>query len=183
MERPFATPGEFDVHVHARMHKDGTPMPLPLIMLGLAGESGEAIELAEELGTSLPKEWARIKGELLLELGDVLWYATGALLATGSSLEKSAQLDTGMVPMRSLAVEVGAVCDMVKKDAWHGKPLDLAKFHVGIYRVILCLEDLSEGIAEFGLGTVSQMNIEKLNKRYPLELGGFKEGGGIRGSN
>jgi hypothetical protein len=176
------TPADFDTHVHARMYKDGTPMPLALIMLGLAGETGEALEIVHAILASKRGEWPRLQRELILELGDVLWYATGALLATGTSLDKMGHMDTGNVPMRALEVEVGAVCEMVKKHEWHGKTLDIAKFHLGLYRVIMCLEDYATQAA-VDLTVVAAANIEKLNKRYPLELGGFKEGGGIRGTN
>lgn len=177
-----ATPAEFDHHVHARIHKNGTPMPLALIMLGLAGESGETLEIVHSTSSSKRSDWAELRNELILELGDVLWYATGALLATGSSLDKMGHMDTGDRPMLPLSVEVGAVCDMVKKHEWHGKTLDIAKFHLGLYRVIMCLEDFATQ-AGTDLSVVAYANIEKLNKRYPLELGGFKEGGGIRGGN
>lgn len=144
---------EFDAHVHARMNKNGTPMPLALICLGISGESGEVLEIIEEV---LP----------LIDHDEV-------------KLLQEARTNLEPGPRRPLAVLVGAFCDMVKKQEWHGKTFPSLALRDALIAVFVELGMLAWDNRLY-MDTVMQANIDKLNKRYPLDKGGFVEGGGVR---
>jgi NTP pyrophosphatase (non-canonical NTP hydrolase) len=176
---------EFDAHVHARMNKNGTPMPLALICLGISGESGEVLEIIEEVLPLIDHDEVKLLQEartnLELELGNTLWYVVGAMQTLGTNfsdeMERVGHLEPG--PRRPLAVLVGAFCDMVKKQEWHGKTFPSLALRDALIAVFVELGMLAWDNRLY-MDTVMQANIDKLNKRYPLDKGGFVEGGGVR---
>lgn len=175
----------FDTHVVARMHKHGTPMPLALICLGISGEAGEVLEIIEEVMPSIDPDEVTLlsaaRENLKLELGDTLWYVVGALNSLGTSLydemARVGHLDPG--PRRPLAVLAGAFCDMVKKQDWHGKFVEPVVLKNALVSITVELGFIAWDNDLF-MTDVMQANVDKLNKRYPLDKGGFVEGGGIR---
>lgn len=181
----------WDDHVRNRSHKKGVRMPLELVLLGLSGETGELCEKLLAYDEAIEAPHSEERDELLrtlstdinLEAGDVLWYATAALHTTGLTVEdisfEAAMLMLSREKDPELTVTVGAVCDLVKKDLWHGKPYTQDAF---VQALIQVLNSLSVIIGDFNLSLsdIAEANIEKLNKRYPLEAGGFVEGGGVR---
>lgn len=72
--------------------------------------------------------------------------------------------------------EVGEVCDMVKKDLFHGVPMDPDKMLKELGDVLYYLARTAD-YYDFTLEEVARVNNIKLAKRYPK---GFVEGGGIR---
>lgn len=171
---------EFDHHVKARMHKDGRPMPLEFICLGLAGEAGEVLEAQDVLEFVASEFEEDARHALKLELGDVLWYAVAALHSLGTSLEAQMEMRGSEEPVRrDLAVSVGKFCDMVKKAAWHGKSYEAQQLIDAAFDITVQIAWVAWA-HNIQLSDVMSANIDKLNKRYPLDKGGFVEGGGIR---
>lgn len=81
-----------------------------------------------------------------------------------------------LVQALGLNGEAGEVADLIKKWAWHGKPLDSERIKDELGD---CLWYLSDIASAFGLNLddVAQHNIDKLMKRYPH---GFTPDGGQR---
>lgn len=65
-----------------------------------------------------------------------------------------------------LAGESGEVVDLIKKIIYHGKPLDKAKIMLEMGDVLWYLSNLANAL-EVSLSTVAQMNLTKLQMRYP----------------
>lgn len=101
-------------------------------------------------------------------------YATAAArTAHAPGLDESQRL---LVQTLGLCGEAGEVADLVKKDAWHGKPLTNERLADELGDVLWYLADIarSRGIP---LEDVAYGNIAKLRARYPH---GFVVGGGER---
>lgn len=81
-----------------------------------------------------------------------------------------------MVQALGLAGEAGEVGQLVKKWAWHGKPLDVEKMKDELSDVLWYVADLASAL-HLNLDEVASHNVEKLRKRYP---NGFTPDGGIR---
>lgn len=75
-----------------------------------------------------------------------------------------------------LTGEAGEVAELVKKYLYHGKSLDLESLKKEVGDVLWYLNLLCQ-TAGFSLESAAELNIEKLNARYPT---GFVNGGGIR---
>ena len=75
-----------------------------------------------------------------------------------------------------LCGEAGEVANLVKKEAWHGKPMDLEKLTSELGDVLWYVADLA---SHYGLSleTIAAGNVDKLRARYPE---GFVLGGGKR---
>lgn len=75
-----------------------------------------------------------------------------------------------------IAGETGEVLELIKKDSFHGKPLDKDNLKKEIGDVLYYVARLAD---EYGLQLedIMDANIRKLQERYP---DGFKQGGGIR---
>jgi NTP pyrophosphatase (non-canonical NTP hydrolase) len=75
--------------------------------------------------------------------------------------------------------EAGEYSEIIKKDAFHGKVMNLddVRKELGdvLYYVAMAAANLG-----IDLGDIAQANVDKLRKRYP---NGFKKGGGIRHAN
>ena len=84
------------VHAHR-------PDPLTYAMLGIGGESGEAVDAYKKAlrGTEPSNvKFTPNRGIILLELGDLLWYITRAANELGSSLEDVARLNMRKMELR-----------------------------------------------------------------------------------
>lgn len=81
-----------------------------------------------------------------------------------------------LVQTLGLCGEAGEVADMVKKAAWHGKPLDLTKLQSELGDVLWYVADLATACG-LSLEEIAAGNVAKLERRYPH---GFTIGGGIR---
>jgi len=145
--------------IERRRYKDGEPMPEPLLRLGLIGELGEVCDLVKKVewhGKTLDRE------ELILELGDVCWYAVALALDHKESVSK---------PHRS----------PYKTKLW-ADVVDLSDYVCIRYygpSTATLFAKVSDIAAHVGatLDDVLEANMAKLAKRYP---NGFVEGGGIR---
>lgn len=160
----------FSAHVHARMYKDGTPMPFGFLVLGLVGEGGE---LVDELARG-PADYDENKVSVINEMGDVLWYLEGIIQNKfpGRRTTDLVRVDDG----KNVFHHYCKVAELAKKDAWHGKPAPQPEL---IHHLGAILREL-ESVASFWSFTIEdamRANIIKLKKRYPM---GFVEGGGVR---
>lgn len=156
---------KFEEHVEYRMSKDGRPMPLPFIILGIVGEMGELVE-------TLERHEKFTRADVLSEMGDVLWYFQAACLDQGIPLHGMIAVDHG----DSLPVILGRIAEAGKKLAWHGKtywPHQIA----ALLAPLLAHLQLMSTVSGVPFGEAMEANVEKLEKRYPR---GFVEGGGIR---
>lgn len=81
-----------------------------------------------------------------------------------------------LVMALGLCGEAGEVADMVKKAAWHGKPLDPSAMQQELGDVLWYLAELATTLG-FSLDAIAAVNLEKLQRRYP---DGFRVGGGVR---
>lgn len=81
-----------------------------------------------------------------------------------------------LVQCLGLCGETGELADLIKKAAWHGKPLSAERFLDEAGDVLWYLADLS---THYGvrLEDAAAGNIQKLATRYP---DGFVLGGGVR---
>lgn len=81
-----------------------------------------------------------------------------------------------MVQALGLAGEAAEVGQIVKKWAWHGKPLDVEKIKDELSDCLWYLADLASAI-NLNLDDIARHNVDKLLARYPQ---GFTPDGGIR---
>lgn len=81
-----------------------------------------------------------------------------------------------MVQTLGLCGEAGEVAELVKKAAWHGKPVSLEKMADELGDVLWYVADLASHYG-LSLSEIAAGNIEKLRQRYPE---GFTVGGGVR---
>lgn len=75
-----------------------------------------------------------------------------------------------------LTGEAGEVVDIIKKEKWHGRPMDKVEMLKELGDVAWYLSALAQAYG-FSLEEVLAANVDKLEARYP---GGFVEGGGRR---
>ncbi|HVY73146.1 MAG TPA: nucleoside triphosphate pyrophosphohydrolase family protein [Candidatus Paceibacterota bacterium] len=87
----------------AKFAQDDMQYKLMLLSMGLAGESGEAIDKIKKLiDYDDGSEFAEEKKKLLVsELGDVLWYLTQLAVHLGSSLEDVAKANIAKLADRA----------------------------------------------------------------------------------
>lgn len=155
------TPTEYRDRNNARARGTNPTLPpemsrLALYALGIAGETGELIA-ADKSGN--PEE-------VLLELGDLLWYVDR--LCQAADLDLLNVWDwrptwTALAPPH-VAVAAGVIADLVKKFLFHQRPLagltlELRWLAAGMQRTA----------ASYGLGLEAIMaaNTAKLDARHP----------------
>lgn len=155
-----------DIHAEYRdfvafmMKKDGVPMPIEFICLGLVGELGELIhELNAQDIVKVEKE-----------LGDFIWYLTALRLSVGVFPLSGA---TGELALSEITARI---CELVKKHAWHGAPLAALEVSDLIATAWRGLDEMAERL-ELPIEQIKKTNMDKLKARYP---GGFTTGGGVR---
>lgn len=99
--------------------------------------------------------------------------AAAARTAHAPGLDESQRL---LVQTLGLCGEAGEVADLVKKDAWHGKPLSDDVLAEELGDVLWYLADIARARG-LSLTAIAEGNIAKLARRYPR---GFERGGGVR---
>lgn len=128
--------------------------------MGLCTEVGELFEVESEQ-------------HLIEEVGDVFWYLALAHDALGLDFERDEieiDLDTwnprGESPIESLSIYTTDLLDMVKKQVFYGRPIDLQKAELTLFtlkavlKAALIMEDIDPK-------AVLQANVNKLTTRYP----------------
>jgi len=128
--------------------------------MGLCTEVGELFEVESEQ-------------HLIEEVGDVYWYLALAHDALGLDFERyeiEIDLDTwnprGESPIESLSIYTTDLLDMVKKQVFYGRTIDLQKAELTLFtlkavlKAALIMEDIDPK-------AVLQANINKLTTRYP----------------
>ncbi len=161
-----------DYQIKARMTATyRTPLMYPA--LGLSGESGELIE---KIGDG------SLHVDIQGEIGDVLWYMSNVAYDAGLTLAECAdlagpnvlgsfdELKDGHYPewIESLSVQVGRVCEVVKKtdrdDAGVLTEARQVKIKDALGEVLYLLQDMA---VESGatLAMVAQANLNKLASR------------------
>lgn len=162
----------FHRHVQMRMHKDGTPMPFPFIVLGIVGEFAEAMDEAK---SDLHRD------ALISEVGDSLWYVEATFQvkwgAPPEGFPSGISCLDRIADGKGLLHHLGAIAEMAKKEAWHGKPAPLTKLAYHLGAVVMELDQIAR-VFDFTLEDAMRQNIIKLEARYPMGI--FVEGGGIR---
>jgi NTP pyrophosphatase (non-canonical NTP hydrolase) len=81
-----------------------------------------------------------------------------------------------MVQALGLAGEAAEVGQLIKKWAWHGKPLDAEKIKDELSDTLWYIADLASAL-NLNLDEIAAHNVNKLLKRYPS---GFTADGGQR---
>ncbi len=155
--------------------KDGKQMPLELVVLGVCGEGAELIDAMSDDNY-----------QVLMEAGDLLWYVRTCCRRLHISFPRlfmlAQQTYTSDCGTQNEEADVmlqmtGRFADVVKKHAWHGKPVNKAAW-IGLLLPIVCrtlaISDASGGWTH---ERIFKANHDKLRARYPK---GFVEGGGVR---
>ncbi len=97
-----------------------------------------------------------------------------------SSLRTSAspfpERERPLVQCLGLCGEAGEVADLIKKAAWHGKPMDIKQLASEMGDTLWYLSDLASHYG-LSLSKIAEENVQKLKRRYP---DGFVLGGGVR---
>lgn len=131
--------------------------------MGLVTETGELYELESEQHE-------------LEELGDICWYLALAYDVLGLDWdadkiveEGSEVLLRGGNPLESLTIYSSELLDMVKKQIFYGKPLNIEAAVSAVSNMKLALiigTDMNDG-SPYYFDEVVDANIKKLQKRYP----------------
>ena len=152
-------------------HKD----KLLTAALGLAGESGECLELINDCvwnNNSLQKD------KLIDELGDVLWYFMFALNSLERRMADVTNFDYEYYHVATysqeflvqkvikLQIHSAKFADLVKKEVYHTKAYPVAKFLDKLHLIITTVNHICSCM-ELSVGKVIRLNIKKLESRYP----------------
>ena len=143
--------------------------------LGLAGESGEVVEVVRD--HLCHHHWLD-RTQISKELGDIFWY----LAISSSSLdidldtifqtnitELSSDLNSTQLLLNGalgLAIKSGEIIDAVKKHLFQGHSLDKDYIAARLCDVYNYLH-VSASALEIDVDTILQMNVDKLKARYP----------------
>lgn len=149
--------------------------------LGLAGESGECLELVNDYvwnNNDLQKD------KLIDELGDVLWYFMFALNSLERRMADVTNFDYEYYHVSTYAqqylsfeefltqqtielqIQSSKFADLVKKEVYHTKAYPVAKFLEKLHLIINTINHIC-GCLELSVGKVIRLNIKKLESRYP----------------
>jgi len=151
---------------------DGQFIPATVSMLGLCGEAAEVLVAHFDFANT-----GESRQNLLLELGDVVWYVTALAIAFGTP---SSRLRTNAVATyfgaeaccHSLVTLAGSLADLWKKDIWHGRQMSSEAADLKLGAILSCVEGAAVALGS-SLDEVIEMNIQKLRKRWPA---GFRQG-------
>jgi NTP pyrophosphatase (non-canonical NTP hydrolase) len=155
--------------------KDGVKMPFELCVLGIVGETAELAEAMDE-GND----------KVLLEAGDALWYVRACCKRLHISYDRLLDVALEDGPERvwgsdeegaQLLQLVGRFSDVVKKHAWHGKPVHKSAWVSLLAPLVSRVYSIADEFGGWDEGQIYEANIAKLAARYP---NGFVEGGGVR---
>lgn len=128
--------------------------------MGLCTEVGELFELESE-------------EHMVEEIGDVFWYLALAHDALGLDFDTSEiEYDftdwepRGETPLDTFTIYSTELLDMVKKQVFYGREIDVKKAELTLFtlKMALCFGLESEG---FKVADVLQANVNKLTTRYP----------------
>lgn len=96
----FPNPGPID-QIKIKEYRERAPFQLIHGILGIAGESGEVVELLLDIMEGkTPPEGTTWEGLTEEELGDVLWYLTVGARANGTPLENVAKFNNDKLAAR-----------------------------------------------------------------------------------
>ncbi len=152
-----------------------TNKALTLTALGLAGETGEVVELIKRI---VCHDKDIDVSKLVLEMGDVLWYLTAMCLVLNVDMDAvvdevertlSVSEDTNKaltLTALGLAGETGEVVELVKKIVFHDKDIDVSKLVLEMgdvlwYLTAMCL------VINVDMEQVVDANVAKLRSRHP----------------
>jgi hypothetical protein len=131
--------------------------------MGLVTETGELYELTSEQHE-------------LEELGDICWYLALAYDVLGLDWDADKIVDDesqvtlrGANPLESLTIYSSELLDMLKKNIFYGKPLDMEVVISLVSNMKLALivgTDMNDSCPHY-FDEVVDANIKKLQKRYP----------------
>lgn len=153
-------------------HPSLTPIRVNHSIIGICGEVGEIQELFV-LG--------RYKDnvQIILELGDVLWYMVESCNALGVNMQEIYNNRTGMfeyayleIPAR-MSVIAGKLCSELQRWIYYGKYEAEDKRHVlkenliTLYKQLMGYCTLIMSYMNVTISTVMEANIQKLKVRYP----------------
>lgn len=147
----------------------GAPVYPALAMLGEIGE------LAGKIG---PRDGGIIAADVLLELGDVLWYVAAFAQDTGWKMSEvtgasrwddvpdlNLHLGLNQLVLRLVSL-AGELSERYAKKPWRdGSEIDRYEARRGLRQIVLCLQAISDWVSCPGLDEVAQMNINKLVSR------------------
>lgn len=171
---------EYSRVIHPLLFKKGQLIPIEICALGLAGEMGEFLEATGEMlkGAKSTAEGNVKTKAVINEAGDVLWYVNAIAHHYNMGLE---ELDGFMRHDGNAGFTVSSarVCDMIKKQAWHGVTPNRMHMFRDLSTVLANVRNILQQLhpVQFVLEDAATANVEKLRKRYP---DGFEEGGGVR---
>lgn len=131
--------------------------------MGLVTETGELYELESE-------------EHELEELGDICWYLALAYDVLDMDWDADQIIDDevemllrGANPLESLSIYSSDLLDMVKKQIFYGKPIDIlaAQSTVAAMRIAVVLGTSGNEASPYMFEEVLDANMKKLKKRYP----------------
>lgn len=169
---------EYDLALRKWDTKGDTKIPLLVAAAGISGEVGELMEELERLQNTDGQS----VDDVVLEMGDVLWYVRAVGSIVGFSMTYLVANSYVRAPFFSLdnaalriGIQQGRIIDVLKKSTWHGKGLEGLDDH--LLMLVGELLQIADALGVDLLTEVAAANVAKLECRYP---GGFVEGGGIR---
>lgn len=146
-------------------------------VMGLAGEAAETLEIVFRHAGNLND--TMVREIVLLEIGDIMWYAADLCTTLGYRLGQVTTIDLDHVsePWRArtpdsvtfatqLMIVTGKSLEATKKHVFHGKPLNEDTLKMVLSRVLLYATLLASTL-ELQLEHVCSRNVEKLKTRYP----------------
>lgn len=127
--------------------------------LGLAGEAAELYSASVYTPESVAKE-----------MGDVLWYVAATARLLGVRMSElsidNLPIEFGIYELAALFVHAGQAADVIKKHISHGHALDASRLRLELSYVLYYM-DATVWISGKSLAQISEMNIRKLEARYP----------------
>jgi hypothetical protein len=138
---------------------------LSTLGLGLAGEVGEVFEVLTFYD----------KDKLIKELGDVLWYITFGCVVLEIQINDLFDIDDNVlfdknllqptIATKQLVINIGKVCETIKKHLYHGKDLCVETLKYQLSKVLVALLYVCHTYC-INIEEVKQRNFEKLSERY-----------------
>lgn len=145
---------------------NGNISKLSAVGLGLAGEIGEIYEVLQFYD----------KEKFIKECGDLLWYITLGCITLGIDLDDLMLDDTVNVDksqqyllakqLKTLIIEIGSVCEIIKKHLFHKKELNNNTLILYLHSILNTLIVVCM-YYDISIDLVKQTNYEKLSQRYP----------------
>lgn len=138
---------------------------LPMLALGLTGESGELASIIA--GDTSSDTYVK---DIAYELGDILWYAAVTADALGFMFAEFFVAPTEepilQLSVLRLCASAGSIADQVKKAFFHDHNPDFEKMGQTLLPLVKAVRDISY-FFPYSVEEIMVMNQEKLLKRYP----------------